>query len=923
MSEMLLQTKLCPPRLADDPILRPNLFQLLDSGQNDVLTLVSAPPGYGKSVLLASWLEDRRLPHAWVSLDESDNDPESFFQYFIAALQRQHSHVCKKLHGILPHAPQSDPVFLARYFTEELTACGKPVLLVLDDFHLVRNQDVVEFLSELVKNPPPLLRLVILTRRDPPLPLNLLRSQGNLTEIRMQDLRFTAEETASFLKREARGSLSEQAVQNLDKWLEGWVAGLRLVSLNLRYCEDMDRFLEKLAGSPQAIREYLMNEVLEQQSPSFRGCLLKISVLNRFCAASLKALCATPVPEGLISCAQEDCARENSPDSSPSVVGIPLLSWLLESNLFLISLDDEGTWYRFHHLFRDFLLERLTDLAGEATVTVLHNSAGNWFAGQNLLEEAVNHYLKGTDPDKAVKLVVDNRHALVQQERDVRLNHLINLLPAAKVTGEPGLLLHRAWMRLEFLELGSNSNLDRAEDLIGKMPADQAETRRLMGEVHAIRSMLHYEATQAKEARHHVDRALELLGEDQLAERGVAMIMLACSLQMEGRMEEALAVVFDAFEQPKFLETALHTRLLMALSFMYWLEADLEGMKPVLDELGSLGRKLNFPETIAHALYLQGIIHYEHNEIDEAETLLLQVIEEYPETNLKNTVHSAYALTLCYEAQQRPEEARKLTKKIIRRAVQLRNKHMLKTAEGFQAELNLRQGKVAEASRWAEGFHRDAHRASYRFYVPHITEAKTYLHEHHNSSLEKARELLSQLEEVSTLTHNKKVLIQVLALKALCLERLGDSGAALQALGRAVQLAQPGGFIRSFVDAGPELVPLLNQLDLDKRGVEYMGRILAGFAGLQDRALQKTSFSRVETAPVAIDDPLVDPLTERELEVLGLLSIRLSNREIAERLFIAPGTVKRHTNTIYTKLNVHSRGDAVAKARGLGFLKSQ
>lgn len=400
------------------------------------------------------------------------------------------------------------------------------------------------------------------------------------------------------------------------------------------------------------------------------------------------------------------------------------------------------------------------------------------------------------------------------------------------------------------------------------------------------------------------------------------MIMLAFSLQMEGRMEEARGVVFGAFEHPGLLETALHTRLLVALCFLHWMEADLEGMKPVLDELEGLGRKLNFPETIAHALYLRGIIHYEHNETDEAEALLTEVLEEYSEANLKNTAHSAFALALCYEAQRRPEEAQVLAGKMIRRALELQNEFLLKTAEGFQAELNLRQGKMAEASLWAKGFHRDPHRASYRFFVPHLTQAKIWLHENTQSSLGKAHGLLSQLEGIYTQTHNKKVLIHVLILKALCLERQEVSGAALEALCQATQLAQPGGFIRLFVDSGVELVPLLNRLDLDRQGVEYVGRILAGFTGLQGRALGKNSPSWTEAAAVAIDDPLVDPLTERELEILDLLSMRLSNREIAERLFIAPGTVKRHTNTIYNKLNVHSRRNAVAKARGLGFLKS-
>lgn len=905
----LLETKLHPPRVAHGPILRPQLFELLDAGKDDALTLVSAPPGYGKSVLLTTWLTERELSYGWVSLDDSDNDPDSFLHYLVGAIQKQHPEACHKIANLPSNSQAADLSHLASHLTEEIATCKKPFLLILDDFHYIRNSEIHNFLSELIQKPPPLLRLIILTRRDPPLPLNALRSQGGLTEIRMQDLRFQIEEAADFLKSVTGDSLSEQTLQNLDKQLEGWAAGLRLVSLNLRYCKDANQFLGELKGSPQAVREYLMNEVLDQQPEMFSKCLLKVSVLDRFCAPLCKDLCISTDPDLEAQCREMHDGEE-----------FPLMPKLLESNLFMIALDDEGTWYRFHHLFQDFLRERLKSESGEENLALLHSQAAKWFASQDLLEEAVSYFLKGTDPSAAAKLVIKHRHPLTQTEQDARLNHLINLLPTEQVEAEPVLLLHQAWSLLELLELKGDNVLNRAESLIKKMPSDEPATRRLMGEVHAIRSIQYCEATDSAEARWQAERALSLLDNDQWMQRGIAMIMHIFSLQMDGQMNEAKALVFKTFEDTRIQETAFHTRLLGVLCFMHWVEADLDGMYPVVTELGNLGRKLGFPHAIAHSLYLEGVIHYERNEPDKAEGPLTEVVEKYQEANLKNWADATFALALSYQAQNRPDEARNLAEQVIRRALELQNALLLQSAEAFMADINLRQGKLADASLWAKSFNRDPHHSSARFFVPHLTLAKVLMAEGKSESHKKASQLLTQLEKIFVKCHNNRVLIHVLVLKALCRQKSKDPETALDALRQAIQLAQPGGIIRPFIGASPELIPLLNRLDLDAEGIEYVGRILSGFAGLKDRVTEINQGGATTSSDLAIDDPLVDPLTERELEVLNLLTIRLSNREIGERLFIAPGTVKRHTNTIYHKLNVHSRRDAVAKARGLGFL---
>ncbi len=903
----LLQTKLHPPRVAHGPILRPHLFDLLDRGSNDTVTLVAAPPGYGKSVLLSTWLAERKLEFGWVSLDEGDNVPEVFLEYLFAALRKQHLNQCHKLEGLISNMQVSDLSHMAKHLAEGIAACEKEILLILDDYHLIRNNKIHAFLSVLIENPPPLMRLIILTRRDPPLPLNTLRSQGRMTEIRMQDLRFQMEETAIFLKPFAGGNLSEKTLKNLDRRLEGWAAGLRLVSLNLRYCKNADQFFGNLEGSPQAVREYLMNEVLARQPSPFRECLLKVAVLDRFCASLCKGFCIPADPSLKTYCEESQGGGE-----------FPLMLRLLESNLFMIALDDEGTWYRFHHLFQDFLLERLKEESGEEFIKSLYSGAAKWHASEDLLEEAVCYALKGSDPSEAVKIVIANRQRLYQNEQEVRLSHLIEQLPAEQVANEPELLLHQAWVVLEFLELEEDNILDQVEGLLEQMPSDADEVNYMRGTTHVMRCVQYCEVMDCTNAILHAERALSLLGEEQWVERGTLMIMQALLLQMEGSMAKGKALIFAAFEDKSLLETAFHTRLLAALCFMNWLEADLEGLRPGGKELGLLGRKLAFPETISHALYFEAIIHYEKNEIDEAEDPLTEIIEEYPEANFKNTLHSTFALALVYEAQNRPRESRELIEHVMSCALELRVASLLSTVEAMQAEINLRQGKMAEASLWAKNYNASPLHANYRFFVPHITLVRVLIAEDKKSSREKALQLLQQLVEIYTRSNNKRFLIHVLTLQALCLQKDHQTERAFDSLQRAVLMAQPGGFIKLFIDAGPVLIPLLNRLKLDAQGLEYVGRILSGMA--VSKGCDVASGDPVPPNAGFEGDPLVDALTERELEVLHLLASRLSNKEIGERLFIAPGTVKRHTNTLYRKLNVHGRRDAVAKARGLGFL---
>jgi len=886
----ILKTKLHRPRVPTDYVPRPRLLKLLERSRSTPLTLVSSPAGYGKSTLVSAWMDRLKSPGAWLSLDENDNDLAMFLRSFTAAIDSLFPAACHSTKSLLSGAEIPPLTALADELTGELDRIEEPFVIVLDDYGYIKEPEIHELLTRILKGNIAALHLVILTRRDPPLPVVSLRARGELVEVRQSALKFTLPEATSFLEQAVGESLGEDAASKLQERTEGWAVGLRLASIALQGRDDVDSFLREISAETRHVQDYLLAEVLSRQLPAVREALLKTSILDRCCAPLCQAVCA-PECEGMCG---EECD------------GQVFMERLAESNLFCIPLDERGEWVRYHHLFRDLLRRTLERRYNPEEIAALHRRAGEWFAAEGHVEAALRHYLSAGDPEEAARVVAAHRHDLMNREEWHRLRQLLGMLPRGVIESRPDLLLGEGWLLIGWSEMAGV--MARAEALLEKEPDEAVAGRELRGELDVMKSLVFYHVTDGKQALEHARRALESLPREQKSERGLAVMIQAVAHQMNGNLKSAHAVVYEALGEKDLLHTTYHARVLLSLCFTDHIAADLAGTIDAARQSLKLGKEINLAESIAHAYYFLGVCHYERNELAAAEENLKPVVEGPYIVNAHNFAFSAFALALTRQAAGRPEEAREDVEKVVRHAAATGNSSLLLMAKAFQAELALRQGRTSEAAYWAGTFNPEPFSVAYRFYLPQMTLAKWYLAKAAEGSFSEAQAFLSRLNDFFAKIHNSRLRLEVLAMEALLNDAGDDEGAALAALEEALALAEPGGLVRPFLDSGDGMRNLLGRLAGRNNPGDYVTGLLAAFR-------EGVAAAPATTGPGS--DSLADPLTGREIDILGLLTKRLQNKEIAERLSISPETVRRHTANIYQKLDVHDRRQAVERAHAL------
>jgi len=876
-------------------VYRNHLCERLEEGRHLPLTLVSAPAGWGKTTLVGQWMDALEDPGAWVSLDETDNDPRVFLSYFIAAVRTAFPDACRETFALLKQGELPPLEVLGATLINELDSIQGHLVLALDDYHRIREPSIHQILTSLLVHPPNSLHLAIMSRRDPPIPVASLRGRNMMTEVRARDLHFSRAESITFLARAAGKSLDEHAVDILHSGTEGWPVALRLAALALRDREDVEGFIRGFGGGTAQIRQYLVEEILSQQPPPVAACLCETSILGRFCAPLVEAVC-TPSTAG----------------GEARVGGVDFIRLLRDTSLPCVALDDHGEWYRHHHLFQDLLRRRLEDTRETAEIVQLHRRATSWLEENGLLEEALEHALKAGDGAEAGRLVGRHGVELKNREQWHRLANLLGRLPAHILEADVQLLLLRAWFLDNRLRRSEAWDLlDRAENLLERSIPEPKDAARYRGEIHALRSCQRLEEARGAQAVEHAERALASLPPECISDRGYALVTLALGHQVSGRPDRAYQMIYEGMGQKSAASGPFRTRLMSALSWVQWLEGDFRAVKISAQEYVVQGRARDLRQSTNAGLAFLGVAHYQLNELREAEKVLAQLVS-VPVLNATSQVflQGGFALASTFQARGRPDRAREIADRIEQGVLRIRNPILLHHTRAFRADLALRQGRVAEAFRWAEEYDPPPFRLIYRFYAPEITLGKVLIAEGSEESRRRAEDYLARLEAFLSRTHNRLFTIPVLALRALILSRKGDEPGALELLGRAVALAQPGGAIRVFADLDPEVGELLNRLPLDDGGVRFAGRVMAAFRG-------------EGTLPVAAAGTRngTGPLTDREFEILELLARRLSNKEIARRIYVAPGTVKRHTENIYKKLGVHRRHDAVTKAVGLGILQ--
>jgi LuxR family transcriptional regulator, maltose regulon positive regulatory protein len=922
MSTPILATKLYIPPPRPKIVLRPRLIERLNDSLHRKLTLISASAGFGKTTLVSEWVASCGQPVAWLSLDEGDNDPAHFLIYFVSALQTlalrsprggsKVEGVATKLgEGVLgalqsPQPPSAESILTA--LINEITTIPDNFIFVLDDYHIIDSKPVDNALTFLLEHLPPQMHLVITTREDPNLPLARLRARGQLTELRAADLRFTPAEAADFLNQMMGLNLSAENIAALEKRTEGWIAGLQLAALSMQGRSDAASFIKSFTGSHHFILDYLVEEVLQRQPEHVRNFLLQTAILDRL---------SSPLCDAVTG--QED--------------GRGMLEALERGNLFVIPLDDQRQWYRYHHLFAEVLQAHLRE-AQPDRVSTLHRRASEWYEQNGLRSDAIRHALAAKNFEGAAGLIELAWPTVEDGSLSTKWLGWVKAIPDVLIRARPVLSVWYAYALLvsgemeaaearltdaeRWLEPADNMN-ERPKNPAAEMVVVDEEQFRSLPATIALGRAYHAQALgDMPGAMTYARRALDLTPEANHLKRGQATALLGLTYWASGDLEAADRT-FAGYTM--MLRTA--GNILDAISTTYVL-ADIRMALGCLHEaVSTLEQLLQFvvdqgepmPPDTAGLYRGLGELYRERGDLEAAAQHLQRSKELGEKAELPGWRYRwCTAQARLNETQGNLDGALALLDEAERLYIRTPLPDFCPIS-AMKARIWVAQGRLTKALEWVreQGLSVDDV-PSYLREFEHVTLARVliarYKSDRGTGSIHETIGLLERLLQAAEEGGRMGSVIEILALLALAHAAQGDIPPALVSLERALTLAEPEGYVRLFVDEGVPMAELLTRMkDESGRMKAYIHKLLAAFGNTNE--FHPSSF---------IPQPLVEPLSQRELKVLKLIAQGLSNREIGERLFLALSTVKGHNQKIFDKLQVQSRTEAIARARELGLL---
>lgn len=859
----VLQTKVIIPTVRSRRVMRPELVARLNLKLDNKLILVAAPAGYGKTTLVVDWLSQLPMGYtcSWLSLDEGDNDPRRFLIYFIAAIaQVQAGFGASVLTLLKTQQPPPDNIILT-VLINEMANLPRPFIMVLDDYHFIHTLAIHKQLAFILDHQPANLHLVLLTREDPLLPVARLRAQDQMVEIHQDNLRFSFAETAEFLQDLMGLPLSGKEIATLEQRTEGWIAGLQMAALSMQGRSDLSSFIQAFTGSSRFILDYLIEEVFEQQAPDVQDFLLQTSILGRLSSR----LCAAVT-------GQAGCQA--------------LLDKLEQANLFVIPLDQSRTWYRYHHLFADLLRHRLLTTHPGLAIE-LHRRASKWFEGQQSLEEAIPHALSAQAWEEAARLIGIIYDGMLRRGELVTLTGWMQQLPERLLMATPPFGLGYAWA------LMLSGRYREAEALLARFEPIAQSDPLLLGQLAAAQAFAARAAGDNPRLIKKSEQALGLLPDSEVSSRCLLALNLGLAYWHEGQLNK----VGPALDETETL--AVRTGNDYARLTAQIFRARTLASQGSLRQAEQLLQKLVQQKTDAPILALA---HYD----------LACIYQEWTEDE-RAWAHLEQGLEICVLSGNREfQNAGLLQKSLLLLAqantqaalAEFENAHTLAAsfnpvtqARSFagHALAALAQSDLAAARQWIGKMPADGDPHSlYRF--ADLTQARLLLAEGQPRA---ASEYLARMDARARAEGWGYARIVILPLRALAAE---TQPCALAFLEEALRLAQTEGFIRTFVEAGPALVPLLHEAARLGTEPAHVGRILAAIPN---------------QAPHPAVSPLVEHLSDRELEVLRLVTAGLSNREIARELVVSTGTVKTHIHHICGKLGVRNRTEAALQAVAL------
>ena len=899
MSNPLLTTKLYFPPTRTSLVPRPRLVERIRTGLLGPLTLISAPAGSGKTTVISQWRlgPGAGVPTAWLSIDLADNDLVRFLQYLSSALDHLQPGLAEETRLLLQSSEQLSWEAILTNIINRLSELEGESVLVLDDYHLVENPTIHTALTFLLDHLPPCLHIILLTRADPPLPLSRLRARDQLTEIRGADLRFTVDESTQFLNQVMSLGLTGEQVAALERRTEGWAAGLQLAALSMRGREDVQGFVSAFTGSNHYIVDYLTEEVLGRQPETLRQFLMKTSILERFTGSLCDALTG------------EEKGEE-------------ILEELDHANLFLIPLDDDRCWYRYHHLFADLLRVRL-ERSLPGLVSDLHRRASVWFEEQKLLLEAVSHALVGGDADRAARLVEQNVLVMIAHGQLVTLLEWLDALPNEVVRSHPWLSIARAWA-LAYTAAYDDATkclVDAAqaleEDADHVLSLDEAD--HIQGHIYAIRCyMLGISNKEPDQTLELARKALDLLPASDGRARGLVSVMLSVSYRQtmnfaaaRESLARALEIARAAGQKYVIIDLLCQTALVDRDQGRFrQAEATCRDALQMVDEFGSN------PPVISYAFCTLSEISYEWNDLTAASDYAHKALEIGRQWGSTDLVHGAlYAVAMPLIVLRDFDRVLEIIQEM--KQLYIPSGQYPRFPVAVEAYARLQMGDAAAAAQCTADL------------LPHTSEKwrmeslmPVYIklfRQGLRPSVDDVLDFITHFLPLCESADSPGGSVNALNCRAMALEALGKMEEACADLRQALSMAEPEGYVRLFIDHGTSMEALLSSVrETDQKLRDKTARRRADYAGRLLAALRAEIPSRKPSAPSS--PALVEQLSPREIEVLRFLAQGCSDKEIAESLVIARETVHKHLKNIYGKLDVHSRTEAIARARELGLL---
>ena len=955
MSETLLRTKFHIPSPRLTHVSRPHLILHLNQGLQlgHGLFLISAPAGFGKTTLVAEWAQELKLTiedlretkdeirntkyevrdnkklrgrakdspivnhqskianHlVWLSLDEGDNDPARFLSYFTAALSRGEDKIGNGARRMLqsPQLPVAEDVLTS--LINDIALLSEKIIVVLDDYHVVESEEVHRALAFLLDHLPPQLHLVIVTREDPQLPIARFRARGKLTELRGLDLRFTLSEIEEFFNRAIALNLSEAEIAVLETRTEGWIAGLQLAAIAIQGSRDSSTLIGSFTGSHRFVLDYLVEEVLDQQPKEIQTFLLKTAVLGRMTGQLCDAL----------------TGWDN---------GEEILERLDHDNLFVVPLDEERHWYRYHHLFSDLLRLRLSQTRAD-DLSKLHLRASEWFEQLGHVDEAIDHALRAENFERAAALLERRADVLWQRGEHVKLRKWLAKLPDELVCSRPELCIFDAWYlfasgqhdvaeeTLKAAEQAFQSITDcgTLTALVEVDPTTHAEEARLCGRVAAIRAFMDSYRGDVAGIIRHANRALVCLPEGDRTWRSITEIVSGDAYGFKGDLSAAYRSRMDAYQNclaagDTYYAILAGIKVAITLRSQGHLQQTIETCQDVIRLADECGLSSTSVTGLAYAL--KGEVLAELNEMDEAFIHARKGIRLVTRgIDLTLSGWGYLCLMRIYFSSKDAAGIRAIRQKMENLEQESTLPPWVKSqVEAWQVRVWLAQGDLRPAVAWAA--ERGLGAEDQKTILPpaidfialfdYLVLARIRIEQ---KRLDEASDLLSRLLETAEAGGRMARTIEILLLQALVLHAGGDLTRAISRLKKAVALAEPEGFVRIFLDEGEPVARLLRKIVRRGMATNYAKRLLNAFSTAESVAEPERN--------VADPSALIEPLSERELEVLHHIAQGLTNQEIADRLYLSLNTIKVHTRNIYSKLDAHNRMQAVATARSLGIL---